>query len=256
MRLGAAVVVALLGAPPLAVAQSPARSDGASPACTAGDGAWILRACFTAPHPAPVYDHSVLGDTPEWSALTVDFGAEGIRATGLPAATLKAGSDHIFEDIAPRLADLDGDGRPEVIAVHSSFDLGARLVAYAVTPAPRLLAATRHIGQRHRWLAPAGIGDFDGDGRVEIAYVDRPHLRKDLVLVRLEGDTLAETLRLPGLTNHRIGEAFISGGLRDCGAGAELVLASADWSRVMLVQDGQATDLGPMPRDGLTVPPC
>ncbi len=67
---------------------------------------------------------------------------------------------------------------------------------------------------------------------------------------------LAETLRLPGLTNHRIGEAFISGGLRDCGAGAELVLASADWSRVMLVQDGQATDLGPMPRDGLTVPPC
>jgi hypothetical protein len=40
---------------------------------------------------------------------------------------------------------------------------------------------------------------------------------------------------LEGLTNHRIGESVIEGGLRECGDGPELVLADADWSRVMVV---------------------
>jgi hypothetical protein len=65
-----------------------------------------------------------------------------------------------------------------------------------------------------------------------------------------------ETLRLPGLTNHRIGEAVISGGVRDCGQGPELILASKDWTRLMQVRGGQVTDLGPMPPGGLSVPPC
>ena len=38
---------------------------------------------------------------------------------------------------------------------------------------------------------------------------------------------------MPGLTNHRIGEADIGGGIRDCGQGPEIITASADWSRVM-----------------------
>ena len=48
----------------------------------------------------------------------------------------------------------------------------------------------------------------------------------------------------------------ISGGQRDCGAGPELVLASKDWTRVMRVRGGQVAELGPMPPDGLRVPPC
>ena len=38
---------------------------------------------------------------------------------------------------------------------------------------------------------------------------------------------------LPGLTNHRIGESDIGGGIRDCGQGPEMITASADWSKVM-----------------------
>ena len=43
----------------------------------------------------------------------------------------------------------------------------------------------------------------------------------------VEGDRVVEIARQAGLTNHRIGEDFITSGLRDCGAGAEVVLANA-----------------------------
>ena len=77
----------------------------------------------------------------------------------------------------------------------------ARGAALAIYDAQGLRAATPFIGQPHRWLAPAAIGDLDGDGRVEIAYVDRPHLRRELVFVRLEGDRVVEIARQAGLTN-------------------------------------------------------
>lgn len=253
MRLAAALAAAVAaGSVP-----THAETTGPHSGCIAGDGAWIDQVCFSDPHETATYGHSVLGDTPEWTALTIVYGPGALQAAaGKREATIRAGTGHIFEDIAPRLADLDADGRPEIVVVQSSLDEGARVAVYAAAPEPRLLAATPYIGQRHRWLAPAGIADFDGDGVFEIAYVDRPHLRKELVFVRLDGDRLVETLRLPGLTNHRIGDDFISGGMRDCGQGPELVLASADWARLMLVRAGMVQDIGPVPPAGLSVPPC
>jgi hypothetical protein len=111
------------------------------------------------------------------------------------------------------------------------------------------LAKTPYIGRRNRWLAPAAVADLDGDGLLEIAYVDRPHLDKTLRVWRLEGWELREVGVLSGVTNHRIGDNFISGGLRNCGGVPEIVLASADWSQLVAVRfDGDtfgATDLGP-----------
>ncbi|MCU0828645.1 MAG: VCBS repeat-containing protein [Tabrizicola sp.] len=195
--------------------------------------------------PTDRYGHAVLGETPEWGAIQID--------TVRGSVTIRLPETRVFEDIEARLADLDGDGGPEVIVVESDLSLGASLAVYG--PKGKI-AATQFIGQSNRWLAPAGIADFDGDGRVEIAYVDRPHLLGELVYVRLEGDRLVETLRLPGLTNHRIGDDFISGGVRDCGKGPELILASKDWSRVLRVRDGVSEDIGPMPVGALTVPAC
>jgi hypothetical protein len=202
--------------------------------------------------PTERYDHAVLGDALEWGALQMTISG-GI----LNVVTIRLPETRVFEDVEARVADLDGDDHPEVIVVETDLAKGASLAVYGPKgDAVAKIAATPYIGQPRRWLAPAGIADFDGDGRVEIAYVDRPHLLKELVFVRLEGDRLVETLRLPGLSNHRIGDDFISGGVRDCGEGAELVLASADWTRVMRVLDGQVTDLGPMPAGRLTAPPC
>jgi len=196
------------------------------------------------------YPHGVLGDALEPTVLRASSG-ETSAACGL---TVEAGDGFAFEDIAPRLADVDGDGRPEVIAVRSAFDAGAQLIVYAARAETLVpLAATPHIGRANRWLAPAAIADLDGDGAVEIAYVDRPHLARTLRIWRYDDGDFRQVGTRPGVTNHRIGEAFISGGLRRCGNGPEIVLASADWRRLLALRfDGAefaTTDLGPWSQD-------
>lgn len=188
--------------------------------------------------PTTRYDHGVLGDAVEWGGLRLRL-ADGREVThSLPDAL-------VFEDIAPRLADLDGDGAPEVIVVESALTQGARL---AIWGAAGRITATPHIGMRNRWLAPVGAADLDGDGQVEIAYVDRPHLARVLRVWRYEAGRLTEVAAVEGFSNHRIGWDFIPGGILDCGQGPEMVLASGDWTRVLAARLGPggitARDLG------------
>ena len=86
-----------------------------------------------------------------------------------------------------------------------------------------------------------GATDLDGDGAIEIAFVDRPHLAKILRVSRFDGGTFREVGAFEGVTNHQIGWDFIAGGVRICGAEPEMVVASGDWSRVLAVRfDGQS----------------
>ncbi|MEX0350164.1 MAG: FG-GAP repeat domain-containing protein [Paracoccaceae bacterium] len=193
--------------------------------------------------PTDVYAHAVLGDALEWSVLHIS----GSGQDGTPATVeIRLPSDHVFEDLTPRLIDLSLDGRPDaVMVVETDMDRGAALALYGTGGK---IAETPHIGTRFRWLAPVGVADLDGDGHVEIAYVDRPHLAKTLRIWRFADGQLTEIAAIPGLTNHRIGEDFISGGLRDCDTGPELILASGNWSRVIAVSYDQGwiqSDLGP-----------
>ena len=114
------------------------------------------------------------------------------------------------------------------------------------------LATGDHIGMRFRWLAPSGIGDLAGDGRPVIAYVDRPHLARELVFVRLEGNRMQEIARIGGITNHRIGERTISGGVRTCQGRAEVIATNPDWSRLLAVHLDRGRpvvqDIGPLRR--------
>ncbi len=185
------------------------------------------------------YAHGVLGDAIEYGTLELTLKDGKRLALTLP-------QDRVFEDIAPRLMDMDGDGAPEVVVVESSQTGGARLAIYDENG---LRAATPHIGQRNRWLAPIGAADLDGDGFIEVAYIDRPHLAKTLRVWRFQRGGLTEVAAQKGLTNHRIGEDFISGGLRDCGTGPEIITVNANWSQVMATRfDGKTLSpraLGP-----------
>lgn len=191
--------------------------------------------------PTKRYAHGVLGDAVEWGALVLETDEGRTLRLRLP-------EDRVFEDTEPRVVDVDGDGEGEVIVVETQFDLGARLSIY---DANGLVSATDHIGRTNRWLAPVGIGaaDLDGDGRMEIAYVDRPHLAKTLRIFRFAPERLQPVADLEGVTNHRIGDRDIAGGFRDCGSAVEIVVASADWLRVLAVRlEGtqfEMRDLGP-----------
>lgn len=183
--------------------------------------------------PTTRYAHGVLGDTIEGTQLHA-YTARAVTPCGTQSVTLPA--ELVFEDTAPRLVDLDRDGRPEIIVVQSHQHLGAQLAIYRAADDGETItqvAATHFIGRSNRWLAPIGAADLDGDGRMEIAYIDRPHLARTLRVWRFEDDTLTEVASLEGLTNHRIGEDFITGGVRDCGEGPEMITADATWSRVM-----------------------
>ena len=195
--------------------------------------------------PVTRYPHFVLGRQHEPETLWVDL--PGNHGTCGHALTLPG--DYVFEDTAPRPVDLDGDGLAEVVTVRSHRELGAQLAVYGWRDgALELIAEGHHIGQARRWLAIAAVADLDGDGAVEIAWVDRPHLAKVLRIWRWTGAGLEELARVEGVTNHRIGDPGIAGGLRDCGPGPEIVLATADWSGLVAVRLGE--DVGVERLDG------
>lgn len=216
------------------------------------DGSFVVGGGLQAYYAQPTtrYAHGVLGDTVEAGELVV----VGNSLSAAPCGDrIVLPQDRVFEDVAPRLVDLDGDDYPEIIVVESQRAKGAQLAIYGYqqgsygTLVKR--AATPHIGTANRWLAPVGAADLDGDGFVEVAYVDRPHLAKTLRVWRFRDNRLEEVASLSGLTNHRIGERDIGGGLRNCGQGPEMVTASANWRDVMItrLKDGVLTTevLGP-----------
>ncbi len=182
--------------------------------------------------PTRAYDHGILGDLVEYSKLILRAGGQRI--------VIDVGEGFVFEDLAPRLADLDGDGRPEVITIRTNMQRGASLAIYGVDG---LITQTPPIGSRYRWLAPVGVGDFDGNGRVEIAYVETPHLGKVLKIYHYFNRELVLAASMQGFSNHRIGEDFISGGVRNCGQGDEIITADASWQRIMstTVQGGDVS---------------
>lgn len=181
--------------------------------------------------PTTRYDHGILGDAVEWSALKlhVDMGCQGCDASATRDFVIRLPENRVFEDIEARIVSI-GDGISAVMVVETDLAKGARLALYYESG---LIAATPFIGRTHRWLAPIGAADLDGDGYVEFAYVDRPHLAKTLRVWRYFDGELVPVADLRGLTNHRIGENWISGGIRDCGEGPEMITANGGWTQII-----------------------
>ncbi|WP_193367982.1 VCBS repeat-containing protein [Pelagibius marinus] len=215
--------------------------DG-QPALAAGGGwgriaeAWLI-------DPTERYDHGVLGDAVEAGGLLLRLTDGSERRLLLP-------EDQVFEDLTPRLADLDRDGEPEVLLVRSSLDHGAVLTAYGLVGEDlKLIAEGPQNLTAHRWLNPIGAADFDGDGQIEVAYVETPHIGGILRIVSLQGDKLVEEASWAGFSNHLIGT-------RELGLSAildfdedglpEIFLPSARRRslRVMRYQDGELKLLG------------
>jgi len=181
---------------PAASADTNDRLPDGQIARASGDGpvaAWYGR-------PTRRYRHGVLGDDVEGGSLLV-VDSRGTRHE------IVLSDEFVFEDITPRIADLDGDGSNEVVAIRTDMRAGAALAIYGLRYGALVeLAATAPIGRPNRWLSVAAIADFRGEGRNTIAVVKTPHIGGILELYRL-GDGCLETVRGPttGYSTHRIG---------------------------------------------------
>lgn len=155
--------------------------------------------------PTNRYAHAALGSRTHAASLHV----LAATAAGDRELSLQLPDDRVFEDRLVRLADLDGDGRDEIIVVEAQEAKGAALVVFSVqgpAAAPRLVERARspHVGSM-RWLNPVGVADFDGDGKLELVSVTTPHIGGVLTLYRYDPPRLVPLAGEGNVSNHRMG---------------------------------------------------
>ncbi|PWQ93554.1 FG-GAP repeat domain-containing protein [Leucothrix arctica] len=192
------------------------------------------------------YAHGVLGDAIEPSSLHAKTANGKVVSITLEAV-------QVFEDIQPRLADIDGDGQNEIITIRSHNQKGAQIAVYGITKAApntlSLITSTPYIGQAYRWLSPVGIADFNNDGAMDIAYIDRPHLAKILRVWSYNNGSLKQVGQKQGLTNHSIGHNYITGGVQRCGNKSFMITVDSNWQRLIKTnfESGKlnSQDIGP-----------
>jgi hypothetical protein len=210
-------------------------------------GGAVAKAWYSAP--TARYDHGALGDSLEAGALSVQT-RDGVTID------YELDQSLVFEDITPRLVDLDHDGQAEIVTIVSSVKLGASLAVFAFDGRRlKLVARTEFIGTTHRWLNVAGIADYDGDGKADIAIIKTPHLGGALEIRGFDGKRLRLIGSLGGFSNHVIGtrNLDLSATVDADGDGrSELLVPSADRTRLRHVglSQGKLREMNSFDLDG------
>nr|WP_306266846.1 VCBS repeat-containing protein [Pararhizobium sp. IMCC3301] len=182
--------------PPRRKAATDGIPDGYIVSDRAGNRAWYAQ-------PTTRYGHGALGDRIEAGSLVVKMAGQTLQLDLPPS--------QVFEDIAPRIADVNGDGIADYVTIRSSLTEGAAIAVYTVRNGKLVeSAATPPISLPSRWLNIAGIADFNGDGRLDIAQVIKPHLTGELEILTLKNGRFQRIARVSGLSNHINGSAELN----------------------------------------------
>ena len=148
--------------------------------------------------------------TTAFSATRSEAGSLVIETRDGKRQEVKLDDDAVFEDLQPRIVDLDGNGHDDVVVVKSYLKRGSALAVIAERRGRyQIVAETPPLGAAHRWLDPAGIADFTGDGKLEIALVRQPHVVGMLELWSWTGNALHKIAELPDTANHIAGTRAI-----------------------------------------------
>lgn len=148
--------------------------------------------------PTTRYAHAILGDRIEAGGLLVTIKGKEYH--------YKLEENYVFEDLQPRLADVDKDGELEFITIQTSLTSGGSIAVYKIKDGKlQPFLTSGYIGTSSRWLNIAAIDDLDNDGKIEIAWIQTPHIGGILKIGRVENNQLVLLDSKSGVTNHRIG---------------------------------------------------
>ena len=150
-------------------------------------------------NPTERYPHGIMGDKIEGGQLIVQHN-DTIYSHLLPET-------YVFEDIRPRIADLDQDGEYEFVTIRSHKSKGGGIAIYKIIEdSLQIYSWVEEIGTANRWLNIAAIDDLDNDGDVEIAWVQTPHIGGILKAATFKKGKISPLSDTSQLSNHAIGE--------------------------------------------------
>lgn len=151
--------------------------------------------------PTRRYAHGILGDD-------IEAGTLHVKTKNGRTHKINLSKFEVFEDLTPRLADLDGDGSIEVITIRSSLLAGASMTIYGMDGIRlKEKASTGFIGKPNRWLNIAGIAPFLGSKYQEVGLVVTPHIGGTLIFYRYDGKKLIKLSGARDVSNHVIGSS-------------------------------------------------
>ena len=180
------------------------------------------------------YRHGVLGDSLEATKLNVLSERGKILTLTLP---LK----RVFEDLQPRLVDFNKDKKDEIVVIETDQNFGASLAVYAIEKGNLVkITSTNFLGSPNRWLNPLGFGDFDGDGKMDIALVATPHIGGILRFYRFNKGILIPFAEYFGISTHQIGSTELGLGRVIHRSSRDLILAPDQSKRVMKLLEWRA----------------
>lgn len=149
--------------------------------------------------PTDKYKHGILGDNIEATQLVV------VVDNVFYEHTLT--DNYVFEDLRPRLYDVDNDNILEFITIRSNVNSGAGIVIYKIVE-KRLVEYSKvtEIGRSYRWLNIVTINDIDNDGVVELVWIETPHIGGILKVAKISEGTMKVLDSASKFSNHAIGE--------------------------------------------------
>lgn len=159
------------------------------------DGRYAL---FTGP--TERYRHGALGDRTEATTMTVvDATAGEVTAEATLADPL------VFEGLQPLVADLDGDGAPELVTTVADSADGARIAVFSPDGERLATGPIHEPGWRHQ----LAVAPFGPDGHPELAVVRKPHVDHVLEFYRLREGELDVVATDRGFSSHTFGSRIL-----------------------------------------------
>jgi hypothetical protein len=181
------------------------------------------------------YNHGALGDTIEGETLYVVDADEGeiVARSTLDPPT-------VFEGLQPLVADMDDDGRPEIVTTVADSADGARIAVFSPSCERLATGPIHEPGWRHQ----LAVAPFGPDGAPELAVVRKPHVDRVLEFYRLRDRSVDIVATVDGVSSHTYGSRILDGALAGSFTG--------DGTPELLVPTASQDELAAVRREGDT----